>query len=299
MGYDAAVREAPVMRNETRRTFLLNAFAVVFVGAFLLQASGARAQISGGADVNLSEMENYQNECAIINNPSNKLQLFAACNNATGGLFAARSTDGGMTWTYPDADKTIADGDANQGPLACCDPSLAWDTFGNLFITYLDSSFTNIITILSTDGGITFTNLGTFGPGSVDQPTVAAGSGQVWIVWNLSNHMVARGAAVTGLGNANIGAFGATQNIPGTTGCSFGDLAIAPGGAVVQACENPTGGEGPATIRVNTKADGLGPNPFAASVAATTTNVGGLEIIPAQNVRTVDAEAGLAFDSTR
>jgi hypothetical protein len=281
------------MRRDTCRPFLLSVAA--FAAAFLL-GSAAGAQVSGGTDVNVSKMANYQNECAIAKNPSNKLQLFAACNNATGGLFAARSTDGGVTWTYPDADKTIADGDANQGPLACCDPSLAWDNFGNLFITYLGNANT-VETILSTDGGATFTNLVTFGPASVDQPTVAAASGQVWIVWNQSNQMVARGAAVTGLGTANIGAFGAIQNIPGTTGCSFGDLAIAPNGAVVQACENPTGGQGPATIRVNTKADGLGPNPFAASVAATTTNVGGFDFIPAQNVRSIDAEAGLAFDT--
>src|SRR5262249_40168403 len=152
-------------------------------------------------------------------------------------------------------------------------------------------------TLLSTDGGLTFTNLATFGPASVDQPTVAAGAGQVWIVWNQSNQMVARGAAVTGLGAADIGAFGALLTIPNTTGCSFGDLATSPGGAVVQVCETPTGGEGPATLRVNTKADGLGPNPFNAGVAATSTNVGGFDFIPAQSARSVDAEAGLAFDA--
>jgi hypothetical protein len=55
-------------------------------------------------------------------------------------MLAARSTDGGATWFYPDpSDKTIVDGDAGQGPTACCDPTLAWDTFGNLFITYLGS----------------------------------------------------------------------------------------------------------------------------------------------------------------
>src|SRR5205823_3785787 len=105
--------------------------------------------------------------------------------------------------------------------------------------------------------------------GSVDQPTIVAANTSaagapvaVWIVWNQSGQMVARGAAVTGLGA--IGAFGPLQTIPGTAGCSFGDVAIAPSGAVVQACQNPTGGQGPATIRVNTKADGLGPNPFNA-----------------------------------
>src|ERR1700693_91625 len=287
-----------IMRNSTRISRLLQtaAFAIVLAGEFVLGVSAARAQVTGGTDVNVSKMLNYQNECAIAKNPTSKLQLFAACNNSTGGLFAARSTDGGVTWTYPDPSKTIANGTAGLGPPACCDPTLAWDTFGNLFITYINNSDQNIVTILSTDGGLTFTNLITFGPASVDQPTVAVGAGQVWIVWNQSDQMVARGAPVTGLGTANIGAFIATLTIPNTTGCSFGDLAISPGGAVVQACETPTGGEGAATIRVNTKADGLGPNPFNAGVAATTTNVGGFDFIPAQNTRSVDAEAGLAFD---
>src|ERR1051326_7949121 len=71
-----------------------------------------------------------------------------------------------------------------------------------------------------------------FAAPSTDQPTVAAGAGQVWIVWNQSGSMVARGAFVTGLGA--VGAFGPVQSIPGTSGCSFGDLAISPGGAVVQ-----------------------------------------------------------------
>ena len=280
------------MDKRTRVYCLLQIAAIV---PLLLLSLSVRAQVVGGVDVNVSKMANYQNECAMAKNPTNKLQLFAMCNNSTGGLFATRSTDGGLTWTYPDAaDKTIADGDAGQGPLACCDPALAWDTFGNLFITYLGNSNT-VETILSTDAGLTFTNLATFGPASVDQPSVAAGAGAVWVVWNQSNQMVARGAAVTGLGM--VGAFNALQTIPGTTSCSFGDIAIAPGGAVVQACENPTGGQGPATIFVNTDTDGLGAGNFGAAVTATTTNVGGFDFIPAQNVRSIDAEAGLAFDN--
>lgn len=286
------------MRNSTRISPSLrtNLFAVLIAVACVVAVSAVRAQVSGGTDRNTSKMANYQNECAIAKNPTNKLQLFASCNNATGGLFATRSTDGGLTWVYPDADKTIADGDANQGSLACCDPTLAWDNFGNLFVTYLGDANT-IVTLLSTDGGATFSTVATFGPASVDQPTVAAAAGQVWVVWNQSNQMVTRGAPVTGLGAANVGAFIPLVTIPNTVACTFGDLAIAPGGAVVQTCQTPVGGQGPATIRVNTDPDGLGPNPFNAGVAATTTNVGGFDVIPAQATRTVDAEAGLAFDA--
>src|SRR4029077_10473982 len=98
------------------------------------------------------------NTCPNIKNPTNKLQLFAACNNAGPGMFAARSTDLGVTWTYPDpVDKTIADGDVGQGPLACCDPTLAWDSFGNLYIGYIDSGAANIVILLRTDRRLTFT----------------------------------------------------------------------------------------------------------------------------------------------
>ena len=287
----------------TRDRFLnfFQTFAVFLPIWFIFTLSAAKAQVAEGEDVNVSQWMGDQEECAIAKNPTNKNQLFSLCNNDT-GLLASRSTDGGVTWTYPDSnDKAIADGDVGQGPQAWSDPSLAWDSFGNLFITYLGRSRNNIVTIVSTDGGVTFSNLANWGPESVDQPTVVAANTSapgapvaVWIVWNQRNEMVARGAAVTGLGT--IGAFGALQTIPGTTGCSFGDIAIAPTGAVVQACQNPTGGEGPATIFVNTDADGLGPAIFGAAVPATTTNVGGSDRIPAQNQRGIDAEAGLAFD---
>lgn len=253
-------------------------------------------KITGTTDVNTSQKGGGDNECAIAKDPSNPNRLFVSCNTSSAGLFAARSTDGGITWGYPDpVDKTIADGDTGQGLSACCDPTITWDAFGNLYLTYLGGS--GVATLLSIDGGSTFTTLANFSS-SADQPTVVAATTTagvaVWVVWNQSGSMVARGAAVSGLGA--VAAFGALQAIPTTSGCSFGDIAIAPGGAVVQACQNPTGGQGPATIRINTDPDGLGPMGFGASVTATTTNVGGFDFIPAQNSRSVDSEAGLAFD---
>lgn len=288
------------MRNRTHPSFCSQA-ALLFA-MFLLGNATICAQISGNTDINSAQKTGDDNECAVSINPVNKNQVFAFCNTGGPGLFATRSTDGGATWTFPDpADKTIADGDAGQGPAACCDPTSAWDSFGNLFITYIDSGIGNIVTILSTDGGATFTNLASFA-GSVDQPTVVAANTSaagapvaVWVVWNQSGQMVARGAAVTGLGV--VGAFGALQTIPGTSSCSFGDIAIAPSGAVVQGCQTPVGGQGPATIVVNTDTDGLGPGNFGAAVNATTTNVGGFDFIPAQNARSVDPETGLAFDN--
>ncbi len=275
--------------------------SAILGSALLLFTGNSHAQIAHNGNVNVSQKANYQNECAIVKNPANNTQLFAACNNSTGGLFAARSTTQGSTWNSPwNANKTIADGTPGLGAAACCDPSLAWDTFGNLFVTYIDSTLQNIVTLLSTDGGLTFTTAATFGPASVDQPTVAVGPGtapgtvQVWVVWNQSGAMVARGATVTGLGA--VGAFNPLQNISGTSGCSFGDIIVAPNGKVVQTCESPSGGAGPANILVNTDPDGTGASNFASAVTATSTNVGGFAFITPQNVRSVDAEAGFAYD---
>lgn len=278
------------------------ACAAIACLGMLSPRSAAHAQITSNADVNVSKMLEFQSECAIIKNPTNHQELFAACNNGGPGIFAARSTNLGATWTYPDpADKTLADGDPMQGPAACCDPTLAWDSFGNLYLGYLDSGFTNTVILISTDSGQSFNTLVSLPGVFIDQPTVVAADTSapgapvaVWAVWNDNGSMKASGAAVTGPGM--VGAFGAVQAIPGTNNCSFGDIAIAPSGAVVQVCQNPTGGQNAGSIRVNTDADGLGPGNFGASVLATMTNVGGFDFIPAQDVRSIDAEAGLAYD---
>lgn len=264
------------------------------------ESFGEALAVAGGVDRNTSKKSGDDNECAIAKNPTNPQQLFVLCNTSTAGLFAARSTDGGATWTYPDpADETIADGDAGQGTSACCDPSLAWDSFGNLFVSYLGDS---VDTLLSTDGGQTFTQLPTLDPGQfTDQQTLVTadltgGAHVVWVVWNRGGAMRAAGASVTGLGA--VGAWSpnaAGQAAPTTGSCSFGDIAVAPSGAVVQVC-GPSGGQGAGSVRINVDADGLGAGGFGASIIATSTNVGGFDFIPAQNSRSIDPEAGLAFD---
>jgi hypothetical protein len=182
--------------------------------------------------------------------------------------------------------------------VACCDAQAAWDTFGNLFVVYINASVNQINVILSTDGGVTFGAPVTAGTGSVDQPSIAVGNGSVWVDWNLSGNMVARGAPVTGLGTW--GPFNAVQTVPTGSG-SFGGIAVGPGlngGKVIVTYQSPTGGQGPATIYCNVDADGLGAGNFGARVTVTTTNVGGFDFIPAQNGRSIDSEAGVVWDAT-
>jgi hypothetical protein len=263
-------------------------------------------QLSGASDVNVSQRIGNEFECSVSQNPNDPKQLFVACNTSGSGLFSARSADGGLTWSYPPNDrKVIFDNVDSSIKAACCDPSSTWDRFGNLFVAYLDQWKSRVAVVRSTDGGASFSTVKLY-EGSVDQPTIVAATTSdpaapvaVWAVWNQgfegTGRMVAVGAPVTGLG-ADI-SFGEPQTIPGTDNCSFGDVAIARSGAVVQVCQTPTGGEGPARILVNTDPDGLGPLPFGGPRQAATTNVGGLDFIPAQNSMSVDAEAGLAFGS--
>lgn len=243
-------------------------------------ASGTPEGTFGTVDRNISKLSGSDNECAIAKDPSNPLRLAAHCNSlATPWI----SGDGGQTWTVGGSIGSY-----------CCDPNLAFDSFGNLFATFINASLNAIVTKLSVNGGATFTDLASFS-GGVDQPSVVAHDGMVWIVWNQSSSMKARGAAVTGLGM--VGAFSATQTAATTAGCSFGDLATSPIApyAVVQVC-GPQNGETGGNIRINVDADGLGAGVFGASIVVTSTNVGGFDEIPAQSQRTIDSETGLAFD---
>lgn len=257
---------------------------------------------------NTSKMPGNQAETAVAINPTNPANIVITSNLEVGsGLFRGYTFDGGRTWTSGIV--------ANGGELghACCDPTMSWDEFGNLFLAYLsDDNFSIVPVALSTDGGATFElveNVQAGQPGQpaagssrrgarggfVDQPTITAAEGSVWVIWN-SGSMVAAGAPVTGLGQ--VGTFGADQTAPNTSGCSFGDISIGPSGQVFQVCQNPTSGEGPATIYGNLDPDGLGGSGFGARVTITTTNVGGFDFIPAQSGRSVDAESGLAWDRT-
>ena len=203
------------------------------------------------------------------------------------GLFAAVSDDGGATWT------TRVLGTGTDGlPASCCDPSLAFDSFGNLFVTYLNEAADGVVVLLSTDAGRSFRVLTTFS-GAVDQPTVTTGPDSVWVFFGQGGSMVARGAAVTG--PDQVGTFTKAQS-PSASNASFGDVAIGPAGQVLIAWQNGSLSEGPSTISVSRDLDGLGTGGFTTPVVVTSTNVGIFDNIPPQNDRSVDAEVGVAFD---
>ena len=193
----------------------------------------------------------------------------------------------------------------------CCDPSLSFDEYGNLFMTYLYNAENKIPVVLSTDGGLTFNLIANIeappsapakkSPGDnrglfrfVDQPTIAAAKGEVWVVFNAGGPIFATGAPVTGLGQ--VGKFFAGEVVPGTNNCNYGDVAIGPSGQVMQACNLTETGQGGGKIFVNVDPDGLGPAGFGHRVFVAETHVGGFDFIAPQPDRSVDAEVGLAWD---
>ncbi len=292
------------------RRILVYASLVALIALALFPFSGnASAKSSIPQNVDVSQRHGNESEEAIAVNPTNPDNIVTVTNIAEGvaGMFEGVSFDGGKTWSG----KIIGNND-NLGD-ACCDPSLSFDQYGNLFMTYLYNVEDEVPIALSTDGGVTFNLIaniakpsGTPGKKSrgdnrglfrfVDQPTITSGENEVWVVFNAGGPMVATGASVSGLGQ--VGSFIPVEVVPGTNNCTYGDVAIGPAGQVMQACNLTESGQGGGKIFVNVDPDGLGPAGFGGRVFVTQTHVGGFDFIPAQPDRSVDAEAGLAWDRT-
>jgi hypothetical protein len=261
-------------------------------------------------NVDISQSRGNESETALAISHTNPMLMTSVSNLESSAMSHSWSTDGGKTWQHD----TIADGDALG--FACCDGQLAADDFGNIFLAYLNSAIEVKIGI-STDGGATFQPLPFLSslPSGVpsfplkslaragerisgDQPSIACGPGSVWLSWTSSGGTIqASGAPVTGLGQ--VGIFSPAQGVAGANRSGdYGDTSVGPDGQVFIVYQSPTGGEGPATIFGALDPDGLGPQGFGSAQTLQTTNVGGFDYIPAQSGRSIDAEAGLAWDRT-
>lgn len=290
-----------------RRILATFVIAGVLSGIVVAIPAAPAGAVTIGAPTNATARTGNEDESAIAVNPNNTQQIAVMTNGIAGdsGLPLSISQDGGQTWT-----RTVFATGAGAGgdgrPIACCDPTLAWDNFGNLFVGYLfrgvPATTRSIELYVTTDLGANFTNLGPVDNGTaasgvvLDQPTVVAAEGAVWVTWrDDSGGIAARGRQVTGAG-AFGAAWGAEQDVANVG--NFGDIAIGPNGEVMVTYQTPTGDEGPSNVLVHLDADGLGAGGFAAGVTATATNVGGFDFVPAQPQRSVDAEPGLAWDRT-
>jgi hypothetical protein len=130
----------------------------------------------------------------------------------------------------------------------------------------------------------------------VDQPTITAAKGEVWVVFNAGGPMYAAGALISGLGK--VGNISVQEVVPNTNNYTYDDVAIGPQGQVMQVCSLTESGQGGGKVFVNVDPDGLGPAGFGNRVFVTETHVGGFDFIPPQQDRFVDAETGLAWDRT-
>src|SRR5262249_26183837 len=112
------------------------------------------ASLKVGTVVDISKVRGSQAEASIAVDPINPNIVVASSNDSglASGIRFYRSTDRGATWT----NRVIGAGDA-LAQSACCDGQLTFDTFGNLFLVFLDFRSTggaaNLVT--SSDGGAT------------------------------------------------------------------------------------------------------------------------------------------------
>jgi hypothetical protein len=266
------------------------------------------------ANVDISQRHLNESEETIAVNPTNRANIVTVTNvghgeaGLTAGMFEGVSFDGGKTWST----KLIGLGAGDPLGDACCDASLSFDRYGNLFMTYLYEVEDQVPVALSTDGGLTFRVIANISKADlpakkaggdnrglfrfVDQPTITAAENEVWVVFNAGGPMAATGAPVAGFGQ--VGGFVPVEVVPGTNNCTYGDVAIGPSGQVMQACSLTESGQGGGKVFVNVDPEGLGPAGFGGRIFVTQTHVGGFDFIPAQPDRSVDAEVGLAWDRT-
>ena len=187
------------------------------------RAGSPRTAVTTPANVDVSQRHLNESEETIAVNPTNPDNIVTVTNvghaeaGLTAGMFEGVSFDGGKTWTT----KLIGLGAGDPLGDACCDPSLSFDKYGNLFLTYLYEVEDQVPVALSTDGGLTFRVIANISkadlPGKkgggdnrglfrfVDQPTITAAANEVWVVFNAGGPMAATGAPVTGPGK--VGAF--------------------------------------------------------------------------------------------
>ena len=250
-----------------------------------------------------SQTPGSETDGSVAVDPTHPDHLFMV-STADGGLAAAASSDGGITWSNQD----LASGQDDL-PQAAGDAKVAFDAYGNLFLTYVTADDPSAVVVaLSTDGGQTFSVLDTITDSAgVVRPSLATGPGQggiggtVWVSFTRASDesISTAGAAVTGLGvvgdfnETTLGTLGATE--PPSS-----DLAVGPNGEVLDVFQGPfvapSGSEpGHFPIVVSLDAGGLDGTSYS-SVVAAKTQVGFHDLISAQNTLGIDAQPHVAWD---
>ena len=294
-------------------------------GAATSQAAAPARAFPGPVPPNFDVSVRPGNEAenTIAANPADPLNVVAMTCPAgrvnLQGLFLGVSFDGGVTW----ARRLFAIG-AAVGHT--CDERLAWDRYGNLWMTHLEATG-HVFVGLSTDGGLRFKKVadivppapqgssvtaaypavgalagqpGRFLTNVADRPSVSVGPHSVWVSYTnvLSEppgRVEASGAKVTGRGR--FGPFSPPESVPARHGLGdFGGIAVGPHGQVLVIYENIAG---PRRSRLYTALDpdGLGPKGFGRPRLLARTHVSASDRIPAQPGG-ITTDASLAWDTS-
>jgi hypothetical protein len=231
-------------------------------------------------------------------NPQNVAAMACAVGSTSGGLFLGVSFDGGKTWT-----RRLFATAAQVGHT--CDEDLAWDRYGNLWMSHLTANF-KVFVGVSTDGGRRFAKVTDIAPTgrpisrpAADQPFIAVGPGSVWVSFASAPSAVVQAASAKVTGRGRFGRFSAPQSVPTRQG--HGDasgIAIGPHGQVLVTYENIVSRRR-SRIYAALDPDGLGPRGFGSPrlLARTRVNISLSDKISASPDREINAEPELAWDT--
>ncbi len=305
------------MESRSRRT--ASAFLIGLV--VLLGAAGGALAAAGPTPPNVDISQRHRNEAedAIAVNPTDPANIVAMSTLADvpAGLFEGVSFDGGHTWHR----QLIGTG-GDLGEI-CCDEQLAWDPFGNLWMTYLLNTSGIVPVAVSSDGGMSFTKVAEIQPttpagaqlphgaamkrvvepeaskgtASGDQPSISAGPSSVWVSYASYPSSVIQAAGISVWGLGQYGSFSDPESVPTSTGRgNFGDTAVGPDDQVMVIYQDQTNGQGGSRVYTAVDQDGFGPAGFGEPRLLARSRVGGFDYVPVQPHRSVDAEANLAWD---
>src|SRR5437588_3587371 len=129
---------------------LLIATTLMITSVGAAGASSRSRLAPGPTNVDVSQRPGSESEETVAVNPTNPNNIVIVTNvdHPAAGLFEGVSFDGGNTWTT----KLIGNNDNLKD--ACCDPSLSFYNYGNLFMTYLYNIEDQVPIALSKDGGL-------------------------------------------------------------------------------------------------------------------------------------------------
>jgi uncharacterized repeat protein (TIGR01451 family) len=294
-------------------------FTLVVAACALLAAPAVFAQASFTVGTNLVDLSrakgNETDPCVAIS-PLNRSNMVvaAATDGKVPGLFFAFTTNMGGAWKT----NFIATNSDSQGLIpAYGEPSVAWDSHGNLFLAYLPYSFEGVAVAVSTNGGSNFVSLTNLAALDVTDtprlsaPPSGAAAGSVWIVYkdytSANTPLQVQGMLSTGLGA--MGTFSVPQIVPDSTYGGFPDIAAGPLGELIVAFQDNLTGlfypgypHPPADIWVaietNAIPDGvISEHGFDMAGYLVSDAISGLTYIDAAPTGIgVNAAAGLAFD---